>query len=550
MRRADVPPGSPVCPVVSTRKIKLDPATGQLDTAKPFSCRHTADGKRLAALRSAVGLPAEQPPMTWVCDDMTLKCMLADTAARCRTLSKCDISNAYTLGKRERPELYMELSKALPDDYRFDADGAELVYRIATPIFGEQLAGSEWDATLHAALLQLGWARAAGCPSLYYFNLATGDARLTKIVDDLLISESNCTDRSITNATIAGLKKILGDNVKYEHDPSSFAGFKITRSSDRSTLTISQEQKVIDAVTAFLPCLLTGAEPDHILLKGKPLRDALEALVLPDGPRPAKLSAVQKRFQAITGHLKYFERGTHPRLTLALHHLSCVMSNPPEEATLIAESVLADAFAHRSDGITWGGHQLMVEPELSASKRSLDVDIDLNGNAPTELQATADASTGFVNRYGILITLYGAAIYHVTKKIAGVSVGSTLAAEQIATVKASDLVEYARTILAALGTPCLSPTVIGTDNLANKNVANDERSAGASRHLLIRNEVLAQRARDGTLKVVHVPDEKNPSDFLTKFLKVPKVEASLRYATNNASVMSRGPTATAQDKRS
>ena len=99
-------------------------------------------------------------------------------------------------------------------------------------------------------------------------------------MDDLLVSESNCTDRSITNATIAGLKKILGDNVKYEHDPSSFAGFKITRSSDRSTLTISQEQKVIDAVTAFLPCLLTGAEPDRILLKGKPLRDALEALAL------------------------------------------------------------------------------------------------------------------------------------------------------------------------------------------------------------------------------------------------------------------------------
>ena len=43
-----------------------------------------------------------------------------------------------------------------------------------------------------------------------------------------------------------------------------------------------------------------------------------------------------------------------------------------------------------------------------------------------------------------------------------------------------------------------------------------------------------QRIADGEVRLVHVPDDENPSDFLTKWVPAAKLRASLRYATGAA----------------
>ena len=142
---------------------------------------------------------------------------------------------------------------------------------------------------------------------------------------------------------------------------------------------------------------------------------------------------------------------------------------------------------------------------------------------------TADAALVPVPVYSVLITYGGASILHCTKKI-GTAVASTHDAENVGTVKASELMMYARIVLAALGVPVDGPTMLLTDNLSNQRVAQNAQSSARSRYYLIRSTCLHQRVADGSISVAHVPDAENPSDFLTKTIPSDKTEASIRYA--------------------
>ena len=113
--------------------------------------------------------------------------------------------------------------------------------------------------------------------------------------------------------------------------------------------------------------------------------------------------------------------------------------------------------------------------------------------------------------------------------------GSTHDAENVATVKASELIVYARLVLAALGAQVEEPTLLLTDNLSNQKVCENAQASSKSRYFLIRSACLHQRVADGELHVVHIPDTENPSDFLTKFIPVAKTEASVKYVTGQAS---------------
>ena len=153
----------------------------------------------------------------------------------------------------------------------------------------------------------------------------------------------------------------------------------------------------------------------------------------------------------------------------------------------------------------------------------------LTDGAPAELEASADASTSQHEVYGVLITMAGGCVLHITKKI-GCAVGSTHEAENVATVKASKHLTYARIVLAALGVAQATPTRLLTDNLSNQRVAQNAQSSAHSRYYLIRSMCLHQRVADGEISVAYVPDAENPSDFMTKSIPEAKTEASICYA--------------------
>jgi hypothetical protein len=79
---------------------------------------------------------------------------------------------------------------------------------------------------------------------------------------------------------------------------------------------------------------------------------------------------------------------------------------------------------------------------------------------------------------------------------------------------------------------------MGTDNKANLLIATETGTASRSKHALRRYLVLQQAIRDGHVTMGHIPDEENPSDFLTKFINAKKFAASIEYCTNSRNAVS------------
>ena len=532
VRITDVPYGVPIAPCVTQRKYKIEQSTGRLESKNGgMKSRHCVNGARLAAFREKMGLPPAATGQSNIVDDLVLKMFLADAAGRRRWLTKADIGNAYAKGVRSRDPGYMYMAKSIEEK---DDDGTLMVYMLYTPLWGETEAGFEWDVELHRVLTGMGWKQCEGIPAMYWYERGDSDARVVKIVDDLLFSESG-DDTPITTATIRHFEKVYKGDVTHEYEPESFAGFKIQRSKDRSLLTLSQPQKVLEAVKTHLPELLDGVVPPR-LLRGKALTDALDVLRLPppSGEKTAKggpkLSQAGKRFQQIVGSGKFFERGVLICVSRMMHSLSCVMSDPPEagsehgDGLLCAESVLYRAFRHRFDGITYGRRPAGPQRDVVDGRLQMTIE----DGAPNEFEVSADSSHGERCVYGILATYMGGAVLHLAKKSG--APGSTMEGEQIATVKGSEVCVYGNTVQVALGVPSSTPPRLITDNLSNQRVATNSGSATRPRHFLIRYYCLQARRDAGECDVAFTPDDSMAADFLTEWINAVKVRASLRYA--------------------
>ena len=525
-----VPQGVPIAPCVTQRRYKIDQSTGRLETKNGgVKSRHCVNGARLAAFREHLGLPPANSGQSNIVDDLVLKMFLADAAGRRRHLTKADIGNAYAKGVRSRDPGYMYMAKSIE---QHDDDGTLMVYKLYTPLWGETEAGFEWDIELHRSLTSMGWKQCEGIPAMYWYEDESGsDARVVKIVDDLLFSESGELT-PITTATIRHFEKEYKGDVTHEYEPESFAGFKIQRSKDLSRLHLSQPQKVLEAVKAHMPELLDGDVPDR-LLRGKALSDELDRLQLPP-PSDVKtpkggplLSADGKRFQRIVGSCKFFERGVMVRLSRMMHSLSCVMSNPPEQGSeygnglLCAESVLWCAYRHYKEGISYGRRAINPRRDVVDGK----LDMQLDEGAPNEFEVSADSSHGQKNVYGVLATFLGGAVMQLAKK--GGAVSSTMEGEQVATVKGSEICVYGTLIQIALGVPSVSIVRLITDNLSNMRVATNSGSSARSRHFLIRYECLKTRQANGECDVLFTHDPSMPTDSLTKWVSAVKASASI-----------------------
>ena len=522
--------GLPIAPCVTQRRIKIDPATKDLASSNAFKARHCVDGGRLDALlkQRSAGEGGGDFASAVACN-LLIKMLLSDAAVRDRNLTKADVPNAYPQGKRlaGRPKTYMQMPTAFRN-MRGDS-GEELCIEMETPMWGETQAGYEWQLELERKLTAIGWRRAEGVPALWIFSSPEGECRLVTVVDDLLFSESKSSGYSIADRTIKLLSGAYG-NLTFEHEPDSFAGYKLNRKRTAGTIQLTMEQKVIEAAREHMPELLSGDPVDipsgtSLSVSKKSLCKLADALEMPTD-RTTKLSRRQRQIQQLIGSLKFIEQ-LHPRLSLVLHRLSCVMACPPEAAWDVARGALAAVYAERTIGITYGGTPLGTSPRAGGS---LAAHINLSKLAPAELESHADATWGDRNVYALILTFGGAAVLHCTKKIA-LAIDSSMETEAIGSSKAGESVAYAREILRALGVPPSGPTLIGTDNLANQRIASGLGCPSRSKHFLRRYFALKQRVAEGEVELRHVADEDMPADFLTKWIPAAKLEQSIAYAT-------------------
>ena len=410
-----------------------------------------------------------------------------------------------------------------------DESGAELYMLGLTPLQGEEPSGDEWWAHINESLTSLGAHLAESVGGLYSGNIEKSSFGIALIVDDLFVGEWGGEDYLVTRRLRSKLDARYGET-KYEENPTAFTSYAIAYNRTLGCVTIYMTQKCLEAAHEYLPQLTQGVRPSARLKKGETLERLADELRLPPAEqRRSKLDKEQQRVQKIIGSLKFLEK-TRIDLSLPIHRLSCIMSCPPKEATLVAELVLERAYDGRNTGITYGG----VNDEVKAGSKST---FDVHFGAPLKLQGVADATWSQpTDLYGVLITANGGAVFHQTKKI-GVVLQSSMEAEGYATGKLSEGIVYGREIAHALGIELGGATRCATDNSSNLQVSSGTGAANRTRHCVRRFLVFRQRVMEGLVSLEHVKDENNPADFLTKWMSAKKFKLSLAYASNSHNVV-------------
>jgi len=438
-----------------------------------------------------------------------------------------------------------------------DDQGRRMCIQLNSSMWGQNTASAAWDTKFASVRSDIGWDPMAGVPYAFRFvrsatttddgTVVPGhDAIMLVIVDDYIISESSGYE--IGDRTHAAIRAAIGDTTS-EHEPNSFTGMSIARSATTGAITISMPQKIKEAVRTHFPDLLdaTAAMPvsegNAKMLKSIADEMKLAALVPHAKTGRAVLTDRQKAVQRAIGSAAFPSR-VMPAISLVLHRLSCVMARPPiPEAELVLKELYSYMYmnAHADDGITYGGGGMANRDPLTAAVAG---NFTLDGGAPLNLEASADATFDNFELIGILITRGGAALHHSTHKV-GTIVTCSMGSEAVANTRCGDLVTYVREIENGFGIPSELPTFVATDSLSHERVFNKLANANKSKAFLKQYIIMQQRAAAGICIVGHIPDEQMPADFLTKWIAKKKLLASLRYATNSAAFVPTGRITTA-----
>ena len=526
MRREDEAKNEgPIFDAVSVFKVKKHADTGKIDRC---TVRHNVDGNRGQYVLKKMNIDYGVPKSSTVLDDVVVKMIISDAAGRRRTKTKADVSSAYTNASTTRGKRFLRCPATCQ---QFDEDGTPLVLELGPPLFGEPEAGYEWQMTLEADLKEFGWTKVENVECLWRLTTATSDALVGSIVDDLLFSESSGYD--ITDATIAFLRKKYS-GVKAEHEPTSFAGYKLETSADFSVCTISMPDLIEEKMKEHCPELIPAkarAEFKAQHANGGKLEKLADSLKMEERPLNGKMTKHGKRTQQLTGCLRYFMRASAGELNVLTHRLSCVQACAPPEAVTVGLAGMIMAYESRERGITYSADDA-ASFTLAHDGSSPEISFATGFPRDAGIHAVGDCTWGDRNVYALLVMMNHGAILTETKKMGPVD--SSAEGEGITTSKCAEITDFIREAARGMGILGDKPTVIRSDNASSVRVANDPKSAGRLRHAMRRFAVLQERVKEGKVKVVFVPDAQNASDFMTKWVPASKLKASVAYTSNEA----------------
>ena len=406
-----------------------------------------------------------------------------------------------------------------------------------------------------------GWPRIADVPGTFWNGARN---RGGVIIDDLMLRISTASggyDLAMRLAAFLSERAATrgGSPVVVTKAPTMWGGIKISRDAECITLTLSMTDYITATTRKWLPELVaTGVLPQHVP-KGGALQRLLDSLTL-DKEGTGPLSSEQKAVQSITGDLRWSVR-VLVRITKMLHRLSCVAARSfCPDAKLAALGVVAVAYHHRHEGLTYGGAtdngtfggvlKGSVDPRKGKSIKKIDGAARLAQGAPVVLEGTVDATwsrgeLGDADVYCLCLTHNGALI-GLWLKIAGVICGSSAEIEGLGVLKLTDIAVYGRIAADRLNGYIDGPTRILCDAEAALRAASGETSVARLKHTLRRTAIVTQRVRNDEVDLCHIPDVANWVDIFTKWTKSEKVEAAIAYMTG---ALARALHADGQDTR-
>jgi hypothetical protein len=414
--------------------------------------------------------------------------VMALAAFNKRPLYTVDVSGAFLHVPLQGPAVHMRLSKPVVDelltiDAGFNEDirpDGTLTVRIRKAIYGLGESSRQWSEHLAATLSTLGYRRLAYDRSAFVKRDDVGGiiSTLCVHVDDILAMDM--TDNHQATLTTA-LKRAYGKITLVTGRRLTYLGVCLEQMPGRITLN----QRPLIAAIKYTEPRSRVSNPAAL--------DILDRDGAIPGIDPGMFRSTLMRVLYVTSKTRFdLMFATN---ALASHQQQC--SRKDEEA-------LAQLVRYLKDTADW---DYVIAP------RSLT------------LQTSADASYASHpdgrGHTGFACTIGGSTVYARSVKQRLVSKSSS-EAELLALNLAVDETLYLRNLLAELGAPQTTPTLIDQDNKSAIIMAEKgELGTKRTKHFTVRHYFVSEQLRLGLIRLAHRPGVSILADGLTKALVGP-----------------------------
>ena len=389
-----------------------------------------------------------------------------------------DVENAYLEAKIDK-DIYMNL----PTERFTRPNGKPIKVKLNQSLYGLKQAGELWFQLLREKLIGLGFTPCVHDRCIYKKVDTESGTRTYVIVyvDDIIFMGNNEIDLDEAIDLIGSeFRKIsdLGEITRY-------IGVDIERDLEKHTISLSQ----VPYIETYLK--ENNKEP-NASSKPMPFSPLLDYDIKGDG--------THKPIREETGKLRYLADRTRPELLFHVGKLARAGDQPSSNHISGLKHINRYLKGTTDKRLTFGGD---------------DREINLFGFSDASYVTKHDSLSQLA--YCFFLNKTSGTICARSKKDTTVSHSSAEAE-----IKAIDLATlqavWIRGLLGELGYPQLKPTVIYTDSISAKTLAETLHTSSSSAHLVVRINFIHQEIASGAITLKYIDTNNMVADVLTKAL--------------------------------
>ena len=407
-----------------------------------------------------------------------------------------DVDNAYLHAELDE-EVYMRF----PQGFYQHLSGLGKVLRLRKSIYGLKQAGRAFNIVLDKHLMKLGFIRCvldAGC---YMKRFSDGVMYCLTYVDDLLVFSSS---KILLNEFFEGMKTEF--KMKDANGIDYALGIKVVRQAVNSSryTRLSQEP--------FINLILERFDMQASKSQRTPMEPNLK-LVSWKCESTSKRLPLDNVFRAKVGSLMYASIATRPDISFALNESSRFLETPTNEHLKAVDRIFKYLNGSKNQCLTYR----YTEQDKLNPMKDVILTVYCDASFAGDLE-TAKSTSGY------FFVIAGCAIHWKSKRQSVVAKSST-EAEYVSLSACVTEVMWLREMLAFLGFPQTSPTMIHEDNQSCIALANTPKKQTTAKHIATRFHHIREHIGSGSVALSFLATDEMAADTLTKSLSVRKFES-------------------------
>lgn len=418
----------------------------------------------------------------------TLRALLAVAAELDWEVDQIDVVGAYLQGDLDE-EIYARLPEGVsPKRGKF--------WKLKRPLYGLKQGGNKWEKKRDDVLAKLGFEKSSADPSLYTLRDGSRHDGAVKCIalfyvdDGLLAGPDRALIDDVSTKLNAEFEITRGGPARY------ILGIQIRRDRASRSLDLSQSAYIRDVLTRFG---MQDANPLSIPLQPRPTLSSTDSPSTPAEKAQYHEQAKGLKYISMVGAVLYATQ-TRPDIQYAVTTLAQFSANPGIKHLEAMKRLLRYLRG-------------TADFKLHLGRRP-NSGINLVGWTDSDWAGDIDTrrSVG-----GFVFDVAGSSITWSSKKQPTVAL-STVEAEYMAASNATKEAIWLRTLLADLGHPQMSATIIHADNQGCIALSRNPVAHSRAKHIDIRHHFIRERIARSEIDLQFLSTKEMVADIFTKAL--------------------------------